>query len=236
MLIASLLAQAAAAAVVAAPAEQGVTSFGPEFFAAQQPATAFDMLARIPGFSVDNGAVVRGFEGAAGNVLIDGQRPASKTDTLQEILVRIPAGKVARIEVIRGGAPGIDMQGKTVLANVVQRQDGGLRGVLAVANNRMDDGRNQGQLRIEGSGSIGEIKWEVSGRAARGFDDTAGAGRGVRFTPGAPPVLTGFDGEGDGLFWNGSGSVEAPLLGGSARLNGKIVDDGFKAEEFTRVL
>src|SRR5262245_20133113 len=120
-LILHLLAQTAGAAVpvAEAPPQQGVTSYGPEFFAAQQPSTAADMLQRIPGFSLDNGASVRGFEGAAGNVLIDGQRPASKSDSLQDILFRIPANKVERIDIIRGGAPGIDMQGKTVLANVI---------------------------------------------------------------------------------------------------------------------
>src|SRR5690242_14451704 len=113
-----LLVQAAvAAAPVTGTPQQGVTSYGPEFFTAQQPSTAVDMLNRIPGFTLDNGATVRGFEGAAGNVLIDGQRPASKSETLQDIIFRIPAGKVARIDIIRGGAPGIDMQGKTVLAN-----------------------------------------------------------------------------------------------------------------------
>ena len=36
-----------------------------------------------------------------------------------ELLRRIPASRVDHIELIRGGAPGIDMQGQTVIANVV---------------------------------------------------------------------------------------------------------------------
>ena len=232
MLIVSLLAQAAAAV---APAQQGVTSYGPEFFAAQQPSTAVDMLNRIPGFSLDNGASVRGFEGAAGNVLIDGQRPASKADSLQDILFRVPAGKVERIDVIRGGAPGIDMQGKTVLANVILKKDGGLRALVAVANNHLDDGRNLGQLRTEASGSLGDIKWELAARAGRGLDDGNGAGKGVRFTAGKPTVRTGYDGEGDGIFYNGTGAVEGPVLGGALRLNGRLNTDSFKSEELTRI-
>ena len=35
---------------------------------------------------------------------------------------------------IRGGAPGIDMQGKTVIANVIRKKGGGARGLLAVSN------------------------------------------------------------------------------------------------------
>lgn len=230
-----LLAQAAVAAAPEAAAQQGVTSYPPAFFAAQQPSTVVDMLNRIPGFTLENGATVRGFEGAAGNVLIDGQRPASKSDTLQDVLFRIPASKVERIDVIRGGAPGIDMQGKTVLANVIQKKDNSIRGVIAVADNHIDDGRDLGQVRLEASGSLNEIKWEGSFRGARGLDDGAGAGRGAIFTAGGPTVLNSYDGEGDGLFYSGVGAVEAPLLGGSLRLNGRILTDDFKYEEHTRV-
>lgn len=231
-----LLAQAAIAAAPEAAVQQGVTSYPPAFFAAQQPSTVVDMLNRIPGFTLENGATVRGFEGAAGNVLIDGQRPASKAETLQDILFRIPASKVERIDVIRGGAPGIDMQGKTVLANVVQKKDNSIRGVFAIADNHIDDGRDLGQVRIEASGSLNELKWEGSFRAARGLDDGAGAGRGAVFTAGAPTVFNSYDGEGDGLFYSGVGAVEAPVLGGALRINGRLLTDDFKYEEDTRVL
>ena len=77
MLIATLLAQAAAAAAPAsAPANQtGVVSYPPAFFAQYQPGNAMDMVDRIPGFTFDSGSGVRGYEGSAGNVLIDGARP-----------------------------------------------------------------------------------------------------------------------------------------------------------------
>src|SRR5438105_3470000 len=127
-----VLAQAAAAVVPAAP-QQGVTSYGPDFFAAYRPANAAEMIAHIPGFSLDTGDAVRGYEGAAGNVLIDGRRPATKTDSLGEVLRRIPFTQVARIDVVSGGAPGIDMQGKTVIANVIRKAGGGPRGLVAYA-------------------------------------------------------------------------------------------------------
>lgn len=232
-----VMTQAAIATIpVAAAPQPGVTSYGAAFFANQQPGTALDMLNRIPGFTLDTGASVRGFEGAAGNVLIDGQRPASKSDSLQDILQRVPAGKVERIDVIRGGAPGVDMQGKAVLANLVLKKDDGLRALVSLADNRIDDGRDLGQVRAEASGTLGDVKWEVSGRAGRGLDDGAGAGKGVRFTPGQPPALTGYDGEGDSLFWNGVAAGEGPVLGGTLRVNGRLNTNDFKAEEFTRIL
>ena len=81
------------------------------------------MVTRVPGFVfIDTDTTKRGFAAASGNVLVDGVRPSSKTDMLSAVLDRIPASRVDRIEVIRGGAPGIDMQGQTVVANVILKQ------------------------------------------------------------------------------------------------------------------
>eukprot|EP01030_Chromulinospumella_sphaerica_P023915 gene23915-23975_t len=72
-----VLAQESAPAAVQAAtptANQGVTAYPASFFAEAQPNSAMDMIARIPGFAFDEGDSVRGYGGAAGNVLIDGQR------------------------------------------------------------------------------------------------------------------------------------------------------------------
>ena len=42
---------------------------------------------------------MRGFGQAAGNVVINGERPSSKSDNLATILGRIPAARVLRVEV-----------------------------------------------------------------------------------------------------------------------------------------
>jgi hypothetical protein len=109
---------------------EGVISYTPADFAAARPNTALDMINRLPGFGFDGGDNVRGFAGAAGNVLIDGQRPTIKTDTLSDTLARITIDQVERIELIRGGAPGIDMQGRTVVANVIRKKADSFQQVL----------------------------------------------------------------------------------------------------------
>lgn len=114
-----MVTQAATQTAPAVAEGTAVTSYGPDFFATAHLDTAYDMILRLPGFTFDPGPTVRGFAGAAGNVLINGQRPSTKTDTLTQILQRIPTSSVARIDVIRGGAPGIDMQDRTILANVI---------------------------------------------------------------------------------------------------------------------
>ena len=74
--------------------QQGVISYVPSDFAYARPNTALDMIGRLPGFSFDGGDSVRGFAGAAGNVLIDGQRPTIKTDSLGDTLNRITIDQV----------------------------------------------------------------------------------------------------------------------------------------------
>ncbi|MEL7488632.1 MAG: TonB-dependent receptor plug domain-containing protein, partial [Pseudomonadota bacterium] len=92
--------------------------YPPGFFSQFNPITALDMVLRVPGFSIDGGDNVRGFGGAAGNVLIDGQRPSTKSASIFDILTRIGAGDVERIELIRGGTGGLDVSGQAVVVNL----------------------------------------------------------------------------------------------------------------------
>jgi outer membrane receptor protein involved in Fe transport len=235
MLASLILLQAAAAAAPESAAQQGVISYPASFFAAQQPNSANEMLTRIPGFTLDTGDSVRGFEGAAGNVLIDGQRPSSKNDNLQEVLQRLPASQVERIDIIRGGAPGIDMQGKTVLANIIRKQGPSFRGLAAVANNHIYDGRDALSVRLEASGDLGGgRKFELSARGGKGVDDGNGDGAGTRiFTENGQrrTVRTSIDSEGDVLQGIGAAVFETPLAGGQVRLNGRVLKDKYKGEE-----
>ena len=109
-----------------ASAQQGVNSYPASYFAANQPSTAYEMVVLLPGFHIQLGdATVRGFSGTVGNVLIDGQLPTSKEDSVEVLLRRIPASSVDHIELIRGAA---DMHGHPVLANVVRNRSVALQG------------------------------------------------------------------------------------------------------------
>jgi hypothetical protein len=77
------------------------------------------MINWLPGFVFEDTRQARGLDGSTGNVLIDGKPPTAKTDTLQNVLKRIPPNQVERIDIIVGGAPGIDMRGRGVIANIV---------------------------------------------------------------------------------------------------------------------
>jgi outer membrane receptor protein involved in Fe transport len=223
------------AAVAPAPATQGVISYPVSFFAGQQVANAYEMLGRVPGFTLDVGDDVRGFEGAAGNVLVDGQRPTSKTDTLDQILTRIPVGQIERIDVIRGGAPGIDMQGKSVLANVIRKKGAGFRGLFAVANNHLWDGRNMHGMRVELSGGDGVRTWEALARYGYGNDDGGEFGPQLRIAPdGSILRRSDYKAESDGLQQILSGAYSQPLLGGRIAINGRAFWDSWKSEDTAR--
>ena len=122
---------AGVAAVVIAPAsaqtvttQSNIETFEPAYFARFNPSTADDMVRQLPGFSVDEGDSVRGFGGAAGNVLINGERASTKTP-LRTLLGRIPVASVARVEIVTGASAQFDMRGQTKIANVVLKSGAG---------------------------------------------------------------------------------------------------------------
>jgi len=99
------------------------SNYPAQFFEQYQPQSAYNMIQRLPGFTFDGGDNARGFGGNAGNVLIDGARPTSKSGGLSGALKRIPAKQVERIEIIRGGVSAGDAAGQSIVANVIKRTD-----------------------------------------------------------------------------------------------------------------
>jgi hypothetical protein len=180
-LLSSLSAPAMAQTSDAAPSlvtsEAANSSYPAAFFAANQPATALDMINRTPGFVLDVGEIARGFTDNAGNVLINGKRPTSKNDTLSTLLNRIPASRVERIELLRGAVAGVDMLGKTVLANVVLKADSATTAAVTVSDQwSPTDGRQAPRVKLEVSAKRGETLFEGSLDVQRSFDTSGGRG------------------------------------------------------------
>ncbi|MEP2736948.1 MAG: TonB-dependent receptor plug domain-containing protein [Erythrobacter sp.] len=112
---------------IAAEARQSIEANGgqaynPEYFAQFAPRTALDMIEQVPGFQVSGGGGGgnggRGLGQANQNVLVNGERLSSKSDSAQDQLRRIPASDVIRIEIVDGTSldvPGLSGQ----VANVI---------------------------------------------------------------------------------------------------------------------
>ncbi|MBL8555432.1 MAG: TonB-dependent receptor [Phenylobacterium sp.] len=208
---------------LAAHAQEGpVTAYPAAFFAPAQPYSAFDMLQRLPGFTFDPGdAEVRGFGGASGNVLIDGKRPTSKQEGLEAILRRIPARSVERIDLVRAGAAGFDLQGRPSVANVVRRREAVTRGRVEAGLGAYPGRRQAPRLAGEMSRRSGEHLLEASASVAREIDTEKGEGPRNRVDPAGAPLRDATYRENQ---WTdvaeGALAYERPLAGGKLRLDG----------------
>lgn len=225
-------AQAAQQTTPQPAAEAGVLSFTPDDFAASRPNTAQEMVNRLPGFQLDTGDEVRGFAGAAGNVLIDGQRPTTKSDSLSEILSRIPASQVERIDLIRGAAPGIDMQGRTVVANVIRKKtDSFQQTVTANGQWFLGTGRVLPGAKYDANWRAGQRSLDVSLSRGISMDDSVGKARRLtRYADGRPDREERGWNEGDGWSHGARANFKTPLAGGTLSLNGSASADTFKTE------
>ena len=202
-------------APLADASQRGVLVFTPDFFAAQRPNTALDMVNRVPGFSIDNGSGARGFEGAVGNVLINNNRPASKNDSGSNVLGRTLANQVERIELIRGGAPGIDMQGYSVVVNVILKTTDSRQSILTWNAMLFEGGHDIYGGSYQFTQNKGDRSWGVTLSDGMGSSDSNGVGRSVRRNA-AGDVIRDERFENDG--WGGGqgirGNYTGPLFGG----------------------
>jgi len=170
------------------------TVYQAAYFAQFAPRTALDIVQHVPGFQLDlgagqNGADVRGFAGTAGNVVINGARPSTKSESLDTTLQRIPAQRVVRVELGSGDLYGSDYAGKSQVLNIVLSVAGGYDANVTVGAVRRYPGYVQKNL--SGNALFRKGPSSVSISAGTGFNkqfeegtDTltdAATGEGVEF-------------------------------------------------------
>lgn len=207
----------------AVPGDQAVLVFTPDFFAHARPNTALDMVNRVPGFSVNDGSDARGFEGAVGNVLINGARPASKNDTGSNVLGRTVAAQVERIELIRGGAPGIEMQGYSVVANVILKNTVSREHILTGNAFLFEGGQDLFGGSYQFTERRGDRTWGVTLSDGISNSDSNGAGPVVRVGPNGE-TLRNEDYYNDGYGGGNSirGNFSSPFMGGKVDLTARL--------------
>jgi hypothetical protein len=203
------------AEATASPAGGGQV-YTPADFARFAPRSALDMLNQVPGFDIITTDQGRGLGQASDNVIINGERVASKSQSLFDVLQRIPANRVVRIEIVDGatlGIPGLSGQ----VANVFT--EGGAvsgryewRGVWRPKYAKASYAAGE----ISVSGSTPRLEWSLAATHNIGRGG-AGGNRGTTITDGAgnvtavyPDVLIRFVGEfprlSGSLKWQGPGS------------------------------
>jgi len=122
-----LLASAISTSLAQTPETDSTVTYGADFFQGSGALTVNDMLDRVPGIEMILQASTtssvssdgnRGL-GASSQILIDGKRMAGKANEARSQLARIPAGQVARIEIIRGSSSDLDVQNSNQIVNIV---------------------------------------------------------------------------------------------------------------------
>jgi len=214
---------------VSVEASHGLIRYPASYFASMGLETAYDMVLRIPGFVLDDGSAVRGFAGAVGNVLIDGQRPASKTDDLISVLQRIPVAQIERIDLIRGGAPGIDMLGKTVVANVIRGKAKGFSGVAVYSQYKPEDVPVDPGVRLQGTWRGANRTFEAALVLADYHDNTQGSGPHDILAPdGRLLDASSMHNSAPNGQSIATAAYEAPLFGGKVRVNLTLEDQPYR--------
>jgi outer membrane receptor protein involved in Fe transport len=151
------------------------TSYDAAFFTPFAPSNALDIAKRVPGFVLDEGnSGIRGFAGAAGNVVFNGARPSSKSESLATLLSRIPASRVLRVELAPGDLFGSEYAGKSQVLNIILTVDSGFDGTITARATRRFTGHVVPNLTA--SALIKRGKSSLSLSAGSGREDTLDEG------------------------------------------------------------
>lgn len=217
-------------------AEEGAVLVYPvSYFDGIELNTVRDMITRVPGFVfIDTDTSKRGFGAASGNVLVDSVRPSSKTEMLSSVLDRIPRSRVDRIEIIRGSAPGIDMQGQTVVANVILKRADETQIIATLMDTIYGDGHQGVGASVEFNGRWDENTYGLRlSRINQDDDDSAGNGTRTLNVVGQPTVVDashhrGAEDAGYGL----NASLSRPLFQGAFNANLTLQQTTFNSSVF----
>ena len=133
------------------------------------------MVRRLPGFElIDVDEEVRGFSGSRGNVLFDGRAAIGKQESLEQMLRRIPALSVLRIELIRGGTAGRDRQLRTGRQRCAPINASSSASYLAGIS--ASDQRGPACARNETSNQWANSRFEAAVALETDIDDESGSG------------------------------------------------------------
>jgi len=176
IIVPALVALSCAATALAEETGTAGAVYAPGDFAQYAPLNARDMVERIPGFRLSDSRdqdESRGLGQATENVLINGQRISSKSASAADILQRIPADTVERIELLEGAS--LDIPGLSgLVVNVVAQADG-VSGTWAYRARAVE---GQGPLLLGGdlsvAGQRGSLGWAVN----LGFEPRRSSGDG----------------------------------------------------------
>lgn len=198
------------------------------YFTQYQPRHALDIVQQTPGFTLNEGESQRGLSGAVANLLIDGLRPSTKSQSISDILTRIPASQVLRVELLRGAAVAGDPSGAAMLLNIVRRPGSGA-GIwsLGVEYGATHELAPRGQIAY--NGRLNAIEYGVSAMAKTQYrqDDAYRIGSDARHLP---RYRTETPEDRRTVDWALSGDAAMPLWGGRLTSTAQLALTDYRAD------
>jgi outer membrane cobalamin receptor len=147
----------------------------------------------------------------------------SKNDTGSSVLSRTLVPQVERIELIRGGAPGIDMQGYSVVVNVITRSQASTEQILTANMAFFEGGTDRGFGQYQFTRRNGDRVWGFTLADGVAIDDSNGVGRVIRRNAGGTVLRD------EGYYSDQTGGGQAvrvnfadAFMGGKIDLTGRL--------------
>ena len=143
--------------------------YTPAYFARFSPRSALDMLNQLPGFAVDRNGPgagaqqARGLGQASGNILLNGQRIASKSESVADQVARIAATDVVRIELVDGSTlnvPGLSGRVANIVARANSKVSGRFEWEPQLHGENSANRWQSGNISV--TGSRGRVNWTVA--------------------------------------------------------------------------
>ncbi len=152
--------------------DTAVVTYDKEFFEKYSPTTLLDLLERIPGTQDvlerrdGRGGGDRGFGSSGDQILLDGQRISSKSNSIRDILERTPASQVERVELIRGAADGLDVQTEGLVINVVMIEGADSSSLFWRVGGTYKTGENVSpDIEVSYKDKLGNLDYTLTGEA-----------------------------------------------------------------------
>ena len=199
--------------------DEGRNIYHAAFYGEIAPHNALDMIRQTPGFTLQEGDNRRGYAGSLGNVLVDGRRAVGKDQTLQDVLQRIPASQVLRIEILSGGDVAGDASGQSVLANVVRVTSAG-QGYASAGVEYANRNRAVPNGYITWSGRYRDTSYNLGGSTYALVRDLPGAY--ANYDGDGKLISTGYESSPRHYYeYAVNGEASRPLWGGELNITGQ---------------
>lgn len=221
--------------------DASVVTYDKAYFEAFSPVTLLDMLQSVPGVpdilnknrqqtrraQFGGGGGQRGFGSSGDQILMDGKRLAGKANNIDDTLSRISASQVARIELIRGAASGLDVQSQGLVINIIMLEGATTSTTFWQIKGEYSGGHNVvPEFLISHSGSMDRLDYSFSYERKDNdffFDTTETFLDGDGNQTATQTIAGGFGRDGHKLNTNLSYGFED---GGRLRLNGLYEPNG----------